>query len=431
MILMVPVKPEVPTNRSPRLTPGLVMVILLGICYLETSDMLKKDTDYIDSLQNYLLSETSAGTSFSGQAADFLKLRPLLTIAPAKADWDLKRVLYANFIHGSFLHVSLNAVGVFAGVRILSTFVPFLCSFAIFLIGGSAGLLLSILVSQGVSEYVPHVGSSGGLFALMGAYYIYNFHYRTRYFFWFPSKRGFVNLKTNWFFFFDVLLLELVLSAAQLMPDRLDSVDHIAHVVGFASGMILACFLRFFQRWPVFLQTRGEFLYWAKLVRPKIFDPVFTPLQTWLDLLAINGYNDKIKSKLCRLTAKNSDILGDTDYERIFRFFSPTFIRLCTDDIKAAIAELLTKRKRLPPKWLASLPYDSLIRVAKKLTNKEEEPLIMELMTQYQQALPPNSEAARKTELLVGKLTGLKADVEAGSRERTNATATGRSRPGR
>ncbi len=431
MILLVPVTPEVPKNRAPRLTPSLVMVILLGIAYLETSHILKKDIDYIDSIHNYLLSSGDGDVAFgSEKAADFLKLRPLLAIAPAQADWDLRRLIYANFIHGSFLHVSLNAVGIFAGMRICTTFIPFMASFSIFLVGGTIGLLLSILVSKGASQYVPHVGSSGGLFALMGAYYIYNFHYRTRYFFWFPSKRGFINLKTSWFFFLDVLLLEMVLSIAQLMPDRIDSVDHIAHVTGFAAGMILACFLRFFQRWPVFLQTRGEFLYWAKLVRPKIFDPVFTPLQTWLELLTINNYNDQIKTKLCLLTAKNSDILGDTDYERIFKFFSPTFIRLRTDDIKAAVAEILTKKKRLPPKWLASLPYDSLIRIAKKLTNKEEEPLIMDLMTQYQQALPPNSEAARKTELLMGKLTGLKNSAAA-TPERTRTNSTGRRRPGR
>ncbi len=387
------------------------MVILLAIAFLETADTLRRDTDYIDSLQNYLLSDEANdpanGNFTSKTASDFLKLRPLLRIAPAKGDWDLKRLLYANFIHGSHLHLTLNLIGVFAGVRILTTFVPFLCSIAIFLLGGSLGLLLSILVSKEASQFIPHVGSSGGLFALMGAYYIYNFHYRTRYFFWFPSKRGFINLKTNWFFFLDVLMIEMVLSLVQLMPDRVDSVDHIAHVVGFATGMSLACFLRFFQRWPVFLQTRAEFLYWATLVRPKIFDPVFTPLHTWLELLAINNYNDKIKAKLCHITASNCEILGDADQEKIFQYFSPTFIRLRTDDIKAVVAELLNKKKSLPPKWLGGLPYDCVIRIAKKLTTTEEQPLILALVKQYQKALPADSEAARKIELLTTKLSGI------------------------
>ncbi len=415
MILLVPVTPEVPKGRAPMLWPSLVLVILLGIAFLETSDMIRKDADYIESLQNYLLTEQSGAPTFERNAADFLKLRPLLRIAPAKADWDVKRLLYANFIHGSLLHLSLNLIGIFAGVRICSTFIPFLCAFAIFIIGGSLGLLFSILVSTESSGYIPHVGSSGGLFALMGAYYIYNFHYRTRYFFWFPSKRGFINLKTSWFFFFDVLMLELMFSVSQLMPalNRLDSVDHIAHVVGFSTGMILAFFLRFFQRWPVFIHTRGEFLYWARLVRPKIFDPVFTPLSTWMDLLEINRYNDKIKSKVCQLTAKNCDILGDTDREKIFAFFSPTFIRLRTDDMKAVIVELLNKKKPLPAKWLSALPYDSIIRLAKRLTNQEEQPLIVELVRQYQKALPPESEAGRKIELLLGKLSSFSDGAKA------------------
>lgn len=429
MILLVPITPEVPKARAPQLWPGLLLVILLGIAYLETVDMIQRDSDYIDSLQNYLVSDEAAqagDTNFSTQkAGEFLKLRPLLKIAPAKGDWDLRRLLFANFIHGGHLHLFLNLIGVFAGVRICTSFIPFLCSLAIFLIGGSAGLLISILVSKESAMYIPHVGSSGGLFALMGAYYIYNFHYRTKYFFWFPSKRGFVSLKTNWFFFLDVLMVEMVLSLAQLMPDRIDSVDHIAHVVGFATGMSLASFLRFFQRWPVFLQTRGEFLYWATLVRPKVFDPVLTPMNTWLELLEINQYNDKIKSKLCKLVAKNSDILGDTDQEKIFKFFSPTFIRLRTGDMKAVVAEILRKGRRLPAKWLGALPYDSVIRVAKALTTQEEQPLILELVNQYQQALPADSEAGRKIELLTRKLSSFNSPNVTNVSGGTKRTASG------
>src|SRR4051812_34417337 len=128
MILLVPISPEVPKVHTSRLWPGLVLMILLCVCYLESNDVLERDSDYVESIYNLAVDSGKSTPTLRPEAAQYLKRRPLLRIAPAPADWDLKRILYSNFIHGGALHLLLNLIGAFAGARICSTFMPFLCT---------------------------------------------------------------------------------------------------------------------------------------------------------------------------------------------------------------------------------------------------------------------------------------------------------------
>ena len=387
------------------------MILLLGIIFLETDSRVQADSSYIESLQSLIQKQqNSKQQKLKPELQNYLKLRPLLGIAPCRADWDLKRLLLANFLHGGVLHLALNLIGVFAGARICATFIPFFCTFSIFIIGGSLGLLASILLSSEVSAFVPHIGASAGIFALMGTYYIYNFNYRTKYFFWYPSRQGLIALKTSWFFFVDVILLEIVLSASQLLPNHLDSVDHVAHVVGFGAGMLLAVLLRFFQRWPSFVQTRGEFLYWSLIQRPRQFDPVHTPFQKWAELLEINPYNDRVKLRFFRIIYKQSDKLSDEQIEYAFTFLTPTFVRLHTSAVSACLRVLLSQRRKLSQSWLLRMPYDSIIRLAKFLAEPpEEQYLLLEFVSMYRKAHPEGGDLERKLELLISKLSGMVA----------------------
>lgn len=262
MILLVPVSPEVPEKHTPRIWPSLVFMLLFGLVFIRVQPIVDADSRFTDSLQDMVETDENGEARLRPEGQILLHERPLMAIAPARGDWSVEKLIYANFIHGGTTHLLLNWVGVFAGARLCTTFLPFLATFAIFILGGSLGLLASILCSSELSAYIPHVGASAGIFALMGTYYAFNFKFRTRYFFWFPNRHGNINLKTSWFFFVDVILMELLLSTAQLLPQRVDSVDHIAHVAGFASGLVLAFLLRLLERWPSFLQTRPEFLYW-------------------------------------------------------------------------------------------------------------------------------------------------------------------------
>jgi len=376
------------------------MMLILGVCYLESASILRDDEAFIDK--------------WTSEKSALLRLRPLLRISPAPGDWDLRRLLYANFLHGSAPHLAFNLIGAFAGARICSTFIPFLCIFSVFILGGSIGLLLSILLSPHSSLYIPHIGSSAGIFALMGTYYVYNFSFRTRYFFWYPGRHGRVALRTSWFFFVDAILLEMLMSAVQLLPSRTDLVDHLAHVVGFFSGVGLALLLRAAQRWPPFLQTRIEFMYWIRQKPPQIFDRIQNSFRLWSDILDFNRYNDRIKVKFLSLIKTHHSQLSETQLEAGLTYISPTFIRLHTVEVASCLLNLLQNQRKIPKKWLMSVPYDSLIRVAKHLaTSAENQIHIFDLFIQYQSVHSNNEATVRKLTLLLKRLEGIATAQEA------------------
>lgn len=408
MILLVPTAPEVPKTRWPRLWPGLVLTLALAIVFLEVHHILQADVAYLNNLGPWVEQNAQGETVLTAEGHEYLSKRPLLRIAPSKGDWDFLRLFYANFVHGGVPHLIFNLIGAFAGARLCATFIPFGLTMAIYVLCGSAGLYASLVFTSQLSEFIPHLGSSAGIFALMGAYYVYNFRYRTKYFFWFPSRRGMIALKTSWFFFLDVILLEIVLSAVQFFPGRLDVVDHVAHVVGFGTGVLLALVLRWAQRWPSFLQTRAEFLYWKNIIRPDGFDPVVTPFLKWLELLAINAYNDQVKFRLCRILYTKSEMLSDDHVRSAFSYLSPTFIRLHTAIVASCLETLLSKGRKLPFEWLATTPYDSVIRLARALAKPEQnQDLVFNFVAEYRRAHPEGGDMERKLELLMRKLSGL------------------------
>ena len=404
MILLVPLNPEVPHLLKPRLWPSILMVGLLFLGYFLTKGVLLADAEYVDSVETTLRKKPQRSTLVDSETEDYLSLRPLLMVAPAQGDWNMERIIKANFIHGSLTHLLLNSIGIFAGIRLCMTFIPFLTAFAIFLLGGSTGLLISLLTSKQISEFIPHVGSSAGLFALMGTYYIYNFRFRTQYFFWLPIRQGFVCLRTSWFFFVDVILLELILSTAQLFPERIDSIDHIAHVIGFSSGMLLAVGVRFCQRWPSFLQTRGEYLYWHHFVRHNHHYKT-RKTQTWLALLRINRYNDFLKIRICNSIKQNPWALSDTELNEVFKFFVPTFVRLQTAAVSNALQSLLAEDRHIPKRWLSRIPYDILIRLAKLMAaSPKEHGYLYRFLLEYKIAQASLGKSNTSVEKLMARL---------------------------
>jgi len=419
MILLVPLNPEVPALLKPKVWPSIFMVLCLCLGYFSTRDTVVEDWKFVESVDTTTIKKKSGMVQLEETAENHLALRPLLSIAPAQGDWDIGRLLKANFIHGSLSHLILNSIGVFAGIRICMTFVPLLTAFLIFLIGGSLGLWVSLFTSQQISKFIPHVGASAGLFALMGTYYVFNFKFRTQYFFWLPIRRGFVSLRTSWFFFVDVLLLELVLSAAQLFPERVDSVDHIAHVVGFSSGMILALTLRLFLKWPGFLQTRAEYIYWVHFIK-KNNGLRQRKIQSWLELLRLNRYNDFLKLRLCHALRKTTHSVTDTDLNEIFKFFVPTFVRLNTTPVATVIGNLISENRQVPGRWLAKVPYDIVIRISKALANHpRHEYYLYRLLADYKKAQEKKGKSHSTVEKLMARLESRYGKLEDRSSQRT------------
>lgn len=414
MILMVPISPEVPKSHKPKWWPSILMVFTLQLCFLATYSTLDADNRYVESVQYVLENNLSFEEDVKDQANRLLAKRPLLKISPAKADWTVERLVYGNFVHGTFTHLALNTIGVFAGFRIVTTFIPFLCALSIFLIGGSLGLFASMMLTNQFSTYIPHVGASAGIFALMGTYYVYNFRYRTSYFFWYPNRRaGLISLRTSWFFFVDVILLELVLSTAQFFPERIDSVDHIAHVVGFISGLFLATFLRTAQRWPGFLQTRAEYMYWRYFITPKSLvgnsgsenDRLQLMYHAWLELLQINRYNDQLKIRLVKTMSSHPKHFTPEQVEVAFRFFGPTFVRIHTRELGNLVRALFANQKKIPQRWLQRCPYDNIIQVAKTLSQSEHgREYLVEFVNEYRKAQSHKPELAKKLTTLIDKL---------------------------
>jgi membrane associated rhomboid family serine protease len=414
MILLVPLNPEVPQVLRPKLWPSLLMVFCLVLGYGLTRKIAIADSEFIESVESSLSESPPLKDHVDKDTESYLAKRPLLSIAPAKKDWDIERLLKANFIHGSLSHLILNSIGIFAGVRICTTFIPFLTAFFIFLVGGSLGLWSSVVTSRQISEFIPHVGASAGLFALMGTYYIFNFKFRTQYFFWLPIRRGYISLRTSWFFFIDVILLELVLSTAQLFPNRLDSIDHIAHVVGFSAGMVLAASLKVFMRWPSFLQTRDEYLYWKHFGQLHAQKGMHK-IQLWTELLQINRYNDSLKVRVCRAVKKSVVSVSDEELNETFKFFVPTFVRLNTSEVTSLIKSLLVHQRHLPRRWLSKLPYDILLRVAKSMAeSKNDQPLLYRFLLDYKRAQDFKGKKNSNVEKL---MTRLELELQSQSRD--------------
>src|SRR5262249_27352877 len=112
MIMLVPISPEVPKSRAPKWWPGLGMVLLLCLSFIEMEPLLKEDQRYLQMLTRYFFKgDTKLPSHF---AQDYLSIRPLLRLAPCKAQWDLRRLLLANFLHGSATHLYFNIIGAFA-----------------------------------------------------------------------------------------------------------------------------------------------------------------------------------------------------------------------------------------------------------------------------------------------------------------------------
>lgn len=404
MILLVPFMPEVPKKDTPRLWPALIFVLILSTIHMFVYDIVIADRDYTDKI---VLMLEPGETTFRSEIVELLKKRPLLTITPAKSDWDFKRLFFANFIHGSLSHLFLNLIGIFAGARICSSFLPFILIFIIFSIGGSLGLLSSIIVSSDISDYIPHVGASAGIFALMGSYYVFNFRFRTKYFFWVPTKHGVVALRTSWFFFIDVIVLELILSASQFFPNRVDTVDHIAHVVGFISGFIITILVKFIANWPSFIQSRNEYYVWKKLC--PLDDSNF--LKKSIELLSTNYYNDVMKKMLLKHISKDISKYSSDEMETIFSFISPTFIRLYPQEVANIVMRLIKNMHPIPRTWFKSLPYDSFIRIAKVLTVfANEEYVIITFIYSFCEAHPEDSRLAGKIELFKTRIFEIVSD---------------------
>ena len=148
-------------------------------------------------------------------------------------------VLFSMFLHGGLLHLGGNMIFLWVfGNNIEDRLGPILY-LAFYLAGGLVAALAHVLVAP--DSTVPVVGASGAIAAVMGAYLVWfpDAPVRTLIFFFFIL---FVDIRARW------LLIGWFVMQFFTSPDS--GVAWVAHVGGFAFGVLVALVVHFSMREP-------------------------------------------------------------------------------------------------------------------------------------------------------------------------------------
>lgn len=211
-----------------------------------------------------------------------------------------------------------------------------------------------------------------------------------------------MSLPTASFFFVDVILVELVLSTAQFLPNRWDNVDHFAHVFGFLSGMMVAFAFRTSQRWPGFIQTRAEYFLFKLLHRRS----EALSMGDYFNLLELNSFNDPLKCRIIEsLANKTAAFSSPEEWAAFFRFITPTFMRYHLPATLTLLKLALDNGTVIPRRWLQRLPYDLLIQIAYHMSETRPQRLtLLRLFCDFISANHDRPQITRRVERLVEQL---------------------------
>lgn len=161
-----------------------------------------------------------------------------------------------QFMHAGWMHLISNMLMLMIFGAAVELLVGSISVLALYLLGGViAGYAF---LNFGVSSWVPMVGASGAVTAVMSAYLVLESKRRISYFYFlspFPGHFGFIYLPT--------LLLVPLLFLPDLVsylttPEQIgSSVAYIAHLGGCLGGLIIAVLIKLFQR-PTIVLFRGS-----------------------------------------------------------------------------------------------------------------------------------------------------------------------------
>jgi membrane associated rhomboid family serine protease len=128
------------------------------------------------------------------------------------------RLLTAMFLHASLLHIAFNSLVLYQLGNVVERTFGRLRMIAIYFVGGFLASVTSFLFS---APNVVSVGASGAVFALAGAWLVYNWRRRDLAF-------SAMNVRSIWLF----LGLNLVIGLS------LPGIDNSAHIGGFVAGLL-------------------------------------------------------------------------------------------------------------------------------------------------------------------------------------------------
>jgi membrane associated rhomboid family serine protease len=247
--MVIPIRDENPTRRTPIVTIVLIAVNLLVFFVIQ----LPKDSpsDYIGGITeadefNYEYAAIpcelherhplTAGELVTQQcdvpAAIAADPEARQEVFPDKNIW--LAVLFSMFMHGSILHVLGNMLFLWVfGNNVEDRFGPvwFLC---FYLAMGVAATLTHVAFNT--SSVAPLIGASGAVAGVMGAYIV-----------WFPHARVLSLVPIFFFFGFIELPALAVLGiwfVTQFFTNPNEGIAWLAHVGGFAAGAAVALALR-------------------------------------------------------------------------------------------------------------------------------------------------------------------------------------------
>lgn len=172
---------------------------------------------------------------------------------------DYYRLLSSMFLHASiygpsgglapanFLHIFFNMYILYAVGQSLERVFGHARFLIVYLLGGLAGSIFSVLLGS-LNSY--SVGASGAVFAILGAEFVYLYHHRRL-----MGEAGRARRQSLLSFG----IINLVFGLASLLPGSAMRIDNWAHIGGLAGGMILSWFISPYFMLEAHPDLPGEF----------------------------------------------------------------------------------------------------------------------------------------------------------------------------
>lgn len=197
-------------------------------------------TDYQINVEQAMIDKAIKGYE-EAYASDFYR-----TYGHIPARGGLKTLLFSMFLHGGFFHLLFNMVFLFLGGYILEDYWGRVLYPLFYISGGVVATL--VFAHMFPASYVPLVGASGAIAALMGAFFIRLFKTRI-YFFYFV-----LIIIRFWYgrfiapaFIMLPLWLASQISFALLDEGNGSGVAFWAHIGGFVYGCVFALVMKIFN----------------------------------------------------------------------------------------------------------------------------------------------------------------------------------------
>ena len=240
---VLPLRDDNPTRRRPVVTWLIVAACLGAFLLWQPTPLSSTDDDLEFNLRHAAIpcevvdgrpltvDEVVATFSIGDDRACGVGAEGSPPFVPGKDVW--LAVVTSIFLHGSVLHLAGNLLFLWVfGNNVEDRLGP--VGFALFYLAGGVAATAAH-IAAGASSTVPVVGASGAIAAIMGAYLV-----------WFPDARvrtavfmlviAVVDVRAKWVLGFWFVL--------QFFTDPNQGVAWMAHVGGFAFGLVVALFVR-------------------------------------------------------------------------------------------------------------------------------------------------------------------------------------------